>query len=375
MRVALLQRVLPHYRVGFVERLHARLATSGVELRLAYGKEHGDSRPRTVRLNAHWAVEVQNSYWGLGGAELVWQPCLDLAADSDLVIIEQSNRLLINYLLQLRRAWTRGRVAFWGHGKNMQSRAPDGWSERLKRRCMRSVDWWFAYTGLSRDFVKAAGFPETRITVVNNSIDATGLEKGLAACAHMTRSTARHALGCRTDEVALYCGALHADKRIEFLLDAACAIRRARPDFELLIVGDGPMRSLVEAAAQSHSWIHYRGMHTGEALAPYLYAAKLLLMPGLVGLVVVDSFVAGVPLVTTEFPYHSPEIAYLESGVNGVVARNDVQSYAQAVIRCMEDDALRSQLQEGCRRSARRFSLDSMVENFAGGIERCLARV
>ena len=53
---------------------------------------------------------------------------------SDLIVLIQENRLLSNYPLMIRR-WRRGqRLAYWGHGLNFQSKAPNGISERLKRK-------------------------------------------------------------------------------------------------------------------------------------------------------------------------------------------------------------------------------------------------
>ena len=47
--------------------------------------------------------------------------------------------------------------------------------------------------------------------------------------------------------------------------------------------------------------------------------SKLFLMPGLLGLAVLDAEVMGLPVVTTRYPWHSPEIAYLRDGETGVI--------------------------------------------------------
>jgi glycosyltransferase involved in cell wall biosynthesis len=217
-------------------------------------------------------------------------------------------------------------------------------------------------------------YPESRVTVVNNAIDDAGLHGAMQSLAEHDARSIAVSLGCSSEQVALFCGGLYSDKRLDFLLQAAHVIKAAVPDFELMVVGDGPDRQIIEQAAAEHSWIKYVGAKTGPEVAPYLAAAKLLLMPGLVGLVLLDSFIAGCPLVTTEFAHHSPEIAYLQPGVNGVVTRDDVTAYAAGVIGCLQDHTQLESLREGCRTSAQRYSMSAMVENFAAGIERCLAR-
>src|SRR5690349_11130674 len=145
MKVTIVQRILPHYRIAFFERLHEQLAMCGIELELVYGQELPGTVPRTVPLQAPWALQIKNRYLALGSSELIWQPCLANLRGSDLIIVEQSNRLVLNYWLQLRRSFSRPMLGFWGHGRNMQSRRPQGLRERLKTSLARHVDWWFAY--------------------------------------------------------------------------------------------------------------------------------------------------------------------------------------------------------------------------------------
>jgi hypothetical protein len=45
---------------------------------------------------------------------------------------------------------------------------------------------------------------------------------------------------------------------------------------------------------------------------PYFILSKLVLMPGLVGLAVLDASALEVPLVTTAVPYHTPELTTLK---------------------------------------------------------------
>lgn len=372
MKVTIVQRILPHYRISFVERLNEQLAMRGIELELVYGQELPGTVPRTVSLQTPWAHEIRNRYLKCGSAELVWQPCLSQMLGSDLIVVEQSNRLLLNYWLQLRRSFSRPLLGFWGHGRNLQSRNPHGPRERFKSALVRHVDWWFAYTEMSRDTVLRSGFPEERITLVNNAVDDEELRRGMHACSGIDPLEMARSLGCAGGNVALFCGGLHRDKRIDFLLSAAERVRALVPDFELLVVGDGPERSRIEEARRRLPWIHYVGAQMGEARARYFHASKLLMMPGMVGLVIVDSFIGRCPMFTTEFPFHSPEIAYLRSGYNGCMTADNLESYAQAVARHLTQSQILDGLKTGCEESARKYSLSAMVANFAGGVERCL---
>ena len=97
-------------------------------------------------------------------------------------------------------------------------------------------------------------------------------------------------------------------------------------------------------------------------------------MPGLVALAVLDSFAYGLPLVTTAVTFHSPEIAYLRDGENGVIVqeRSDPRAYAKAVVRVFRDDELRDRLTMGARADANRYSIENMAALFVDGVEQTL---
>ena len=104
----------------------------------------------------------------------------------------------------------------------------------------------------------------------------------------------------------------------------------------------------------------------------YFKVSRALLMPGLVGLAIVDSFVAGTPLFTTDIQSHSPEISYLAHGTNGVMTSFSVNHYADAVAGFFESAEQQQRLQMGCQRSVELYTLDHMVSNFTMGIKSCL---
>jgi glycosyltransferase involved in cell wall biosynthesis len=184
----------------------------------------------------------------------------------------------------------------------------------------------------------------------------------------------RNELGLNSENVAVYTGGLYPNKRIDFLLDAAILIRKTIPDFELIVIGDGPDRDRVSVAASRHPWIHDIGPKNDQAKVPYWALAKLLLMPGLVGLVVVDSFALGVPLVTTDFPYHSPEIDYLENDINGLLVPCGPSAghYATAVADLLLDPTRLERLRAGALSSSAEHTIEKMAGNFAMGVIQAL---
>jgi len=368
-RVVILQRIVPHYRLSLFDRMAARLKREGVDFEVVYGQEHPGTVPKSIHVQRDWATFARNSYVHIGGLELTYQHIPVEEFDADLVIIEHASRLLHNYTLLFRQK-KRRKLAFWGHGRDMKSNGGPG--EWLKARLLNRADWYFAYTDLSRDIVLRAGFPVERVTVTQNTIETEALQQHLDSVDHNRIPELLAADSITGKNMALFCGGLRREKKLAFLIDAAALVRAEIEDFELVVIGTGPEEGIVRAAASRYEWVHYLGPKFGHDLAPYLSSSKLLLMPGLVGLVIVDSFVAGVPLVTTDNGIHSPEIAYLENGVNGVMTDFDVKRYASAVVDLLQSPEKLEHLRAGCRSSAKHYTIHAMVENMAGGILACL---
>jgi glycosyltransferase involved in cell wall biosynthesis len=371
-RIAILQRGISRHRLPFYTTLREALAAHNVELVLVHGHFAPWDNKKGDLATIPWAKVIRNRVLRIAGLEIYWQPAMFLFRDHDLVIVEQANRLLINYLLQLFRRRTGYKLAYWGHGKDFQSANPDGWLQRFKAFYTRHVDWWFAYTDLSRQLVMKCGMPREKITVVQNSGDTDVLRQALETLNETELKRARIESGISSSNVAVYCGGLYENKRLSFMLDAAQRVRERIPDFEFLVIGDGPDAEQVKQKARKWSWLRYLGPMFGADRVPYMKLAKVQLMPGAVGLGIVDSFLLEVPLVTTDISIHGPEISYLEHGVNGLQTKDDMEVYADTVSALLQDDSRLYELKEGCRNSAKRYTVENMTNNFTVGILRCL---
>lgn len=376
IRVVVTQHRLLHYRQAFFERLRRACAARGIELRLVHGQASPFEALKNDTVGLPWADVVRNRFLRIGSVDLVWQPFPADLRDADLVVLMQENRLLSNYpwLLKLR-ARAGQRLAYWGHGRNLQSSAPDGLRERWKRWFVNRVDWWFAYTDATRAILSADGFAADRITVLDNAIDNEQFVHDLAAVDGARLQACRDRLDCRADSpVGLYCGSLYPDKRLDLLLAAADLVHAQRDDFRLVVIGDGPSRPLIDEAARSRPWLHALGVLRGVDKAAWFRVANAYLSPGAVGLHVLDAFCAGIPMITTRGARHGPEIAYLKSDHNGFIVDADAEKVADTYLALLRDPSLRERIRSAAEQDARRYTLDNMVSSFVDGIERCVGR-
>lgn len=341
----------------------------GVELDVVYGEPSATDLTRQDNAKLPWGTEVRNKYISLFGKELVWQKIPEQINDADLVIVSQENRILSNYPLLLNHVSRKLPIAYWGHGRNFQRNGARGIREWWKKGLLKHVDWWFGYTTLTSQTVIENGMPEGRVTVLNNSIDTKAFRADIEAVTLAKLSDLREQFSIGFGEpVGLYCGSLNEDKRLELLVEASDKIRETHPNFHLFVVGDGPMADYIRTSFASRPGRHYVGKQLGIEKAAFFKLARVILNPGLVGLSIVDAFAAGLPLVTMKGSKHSPEIVYLENGVNGVVAEDDIHEFSSAVIDLLNDDRRRLEMAANAQAAGDQYSIENMAENFVNGI-------
>lgn len=365
-RVVILQEYVPTYRVPFFDALRARAAKEDIDVVVACGRPNGSQNLRGDAANVGFVHHLRQHEVSVFGRRVVFRGVGDAIRGADLVILEQARRNLDSYWLLGPWRSRKTRIALWGHGRDYVRRTKS--IDRFVQRWLTSrADWFFAYTPGGVKAVTDEGFPLARTTLVQNSIDTTQLRLQVAGVvAHEMESFQReHDLRGKT---AIFVGALDESKRLPFLLEAAKAIHVAQPDFRLLVAGDGPLRREIEAWTTSESWITYLGQVGGEVKALALASAQVMAMPGRVGLVAVDSFAAGTPIVTTDWAWHAPESEYLVHGLNAIVTADAVTPFAHAVTEILADRPRLVGLSEECLAGSEQYTLEAMVENYVGGI-------
>lgn len=374
-RVTAIVANVKQYRVEFFRRLRDALAPRGVEFNVLFsaGNPVETSKQDHAPLEAPLGREIPALH-ALGHRLLLQWPSPADLRDADLVILPQASGTALTYPLLLSARLGRRKLALWGHGYNHQG-DPGALTERLKRRLAPQASWWFAYTDDVARYLRSIGVDAQRITVVENSVDTVGFARAVAALSPPALAAARRRFQLGDEgPIGLTCGALYREKQVAFLIDAAREIARLVPGFRLLVVGAGPDAHLVEAAMRAGAPLRWVGPQFGPEKALAFGLADVVLNPGLVGLGLLDAFAAGVPLVTTRTARHSPEIAYLRHGQNGLISDGSVAAFAAEVIGVLANPEHAATLRRGALASAQRYTLENMVQRFGDGILACLGR-
>lgn len=362
------------YRVPFYERLCSTLKKRGIDLVVVYGQHSRVERVEDMPPFSCGRI-IQNHYLHLGRRFLVWQPAMQHLKGADLVIVQQATRNLINYPLMVFRKVFGYKLAYWGHGRNLQASNYNSLGERMKRIYSVHVDHWFAYNDLSRDIVRNLGYPEDKITSVNNAIDTN---ESRTQWEDITL-TELHELKRKYDigeqsAIGVFCSRLYKEKRLDFLIQCVEKVKQQVSHFHFFVIGDGVDASIVKVYAEKNGeWFHWVGPMYGRKKVCYFKLAQFQLMPGLVGLHILDSLALLTPLITTRIDLHSPEIIYLENGINGIMTENSEEAYVREIVRFLQDKDYKKKLVEGCRVARKKYTIENMVSRFADGINAALS--
>jgi L-malate glycosyltransferase len=369
-KVLILYKSIPQYRIEFFNQLREKLISQNIELELIYGDTYFENRNDEVA--CEWAKFKRNKIIRLGPFKFIWQPCLKEVNTADLVIVEQANKLLINYILVLRKRLQKNKFSFWGHGLNLQS-GRNSISNLFKKLYVNEANWWFAYTKSVKDFLINNNYSSNNITVIQNSFDTKKLKAEFDSITNEEVLDLKSQCDIQIEEkVLIYCGALYKEKRLDFLVKVCDILNEKGFKFKLLIIGNGKDIEFIKQASLTRSYLKYVGPKFGRFKAAYFKLADIFLLPGAVGLAVLDSFVFQTPIVTTNYNFHGPEIDYILNGFNGIITENSISEYTIAVEELLNDSEKLLSLKNNCSGMIELYNIDIMVENFVYGVKQAL---
>lgn len=367
--VVIVQHRLLHYRVELFEKIKLKLAENDVVLHLVHGSASHFDAKRKDESTLAWAEKIKNHFFRIRGVELLWQSLPSITSNCDLLVLMQENKILSNYHHIIKRKLSGKKVGYWGHGKNLQSVKPNGVREKWKKKWLLSVDWWFAYTKSTVDYLTEQSFNAKQITCLNNAIDTDKFKQQLNDVSVSDMSEIRNQLGISENAIiGIYCGSLYKEKLLELLISAADIIKEKVENFNFIVIGDGPDANIIKNATESRSWLSMVGVKKGYEKAKYYRTAKIVLNPGLVGLHILDSLCAGLPMVTTKNALHSPEYDYLQHKANGLVLGNSPEEYSEGVVDLLHDVQLYAFLNQKCIEDSNKYTVEAMANNFCEGI-------
>jgi glycosyltransferase involved in cell wall biosynthesis len=208
----------------------------------------------------------------------------------------------------------------------------------------------------TRDELLELGFRPDRVTAIPNGIDPRFRPGGARTPAPSIVAVAR----------------LAPVKRLSLLVESVIAARERVPDLTLTIVGDGPERAALGrqvSDADAGDWISFAGRVEHDELVGLYQRSWIVASASLAegwGLSLTEAAGCATPAVATDIRGHRSSVV---DGVTGVLA--EPAELADALVRVLTDDALRTRLGQAARDRATTLTWDAS----ALGIMRVLHEV
>lgn len=214
--------------------------------------------------------------------------------------------------------------------------------------------------------------PKSRIQVIYNGIKPLTPDPDAVA-------VLRQHLGIdESDFVVGTVARLDPVKNQTMMLEAFARFHREYPDSWLLMVGDGPDRSMLENLAEKLG-ISSRTIFTGFVDRPACHLALMdifLLSSHTEGtsMTLLEAMSLGIPAVATDVGGNPEIVQHMETGI--LVPPDNADRFCEAVCALQSDPELSDRLSAGSRRVfASRFSAHAMVDQYMTVYQKALSRL
>jgi phosphatidyl-myo-inositol alpha-mannosyltransferase len=175
-------------------------------------------------------------------------------------------------------------------------------------------------------------FPDLEFTTIPNGIDAGFFSPDAEPLEEL-----------RGKRTIVFVGRFDPRNGVRHMIGAFTALRRTRDDVRLVIVGDGPLRVLVERMVPTELRTDVVFAGRVNRLRPrYLASAEILCTPcslASFGMVLLEGMSAGLPVVASRLPGFE---LVMRDGVDGLMVdrSDDEVGFAAALDRLLEDPSL-----------------------------------
>ncbi|MFZ3059377.1 MAG: glycosyltransferase family 4 protein [Candidatus Methanoperedens sp.] len=163
----------------------------------------------------------------------------------------------------------------------------------------------------------------------------------------------------------IFVGRLIREKNVDVLLEAVANVRETMPGVKCHIIGDGPEKErLVELAFNlglSQNVRFFEFIEYDDVIAK-IKSSKILALPSSregFGIVVIEAFACGVPVITVKCPWNA---AYeLVNEKTGIVVNLEAAEIGSAICSLIKDASHRERMADAAKNEAEKYDWDKIA--------------
>ncbi len=278
--------------------------------------------------------------WAKGGRIIRW---MKQQAISAVVVMGYNDPARVRLI---RWCYRQGVPCFLRADSNLRNESGSAWKLALKRWMVPRVLSWCSGVmpcgSLGKAFFEKYGVPPEKIFLCPfvsdlDKIQAITPETIDAVMARFGLSKARRRV--------VYSGRLVAHKRVDLLIDGFVSIAQRRPEWDVLIVGDGPMRQALQAKvpASLASRVTWTGFLDQQDTVSALYrACDVMVHPSdrePWALVIGEALAAGLAVISSDVVGAAADL--VKPGGNGFVfPTGDLPTFTKQLLEATDPDRI-----------------------------------
>ena len=272
----------------------------------------------------------------------------------------------------LERPWPEDYRPGWTRSVAARSRAARAARRAVLRMLLRLTRRAFCIGTAALEVYEMLGAPRRKLGVVPYCCDIARYED----VAPKAIERVRRGLDLRGKITFLFSGQLIERKAVDVLLNAFNRLAGERQDVALVLLGDGPLRSSLQALVPPahHGRIHFSGHVAYTDIPAYFKAADVFVFPSRHdgwGVVINEACAASLPIVTTNAVGAARDLVV--DGYNGfVLERDDTEAFYRKMKHLAENPAQARVMGERSHEIVQKFSLPAGVDLFCENVEAAL---
>ncbi len=244
-----------------------------------------------------------------------------------------------------------------GHGGDVTS-LNKGICRKLKIRCLQKATHVTVVSKPLKDIVQEL-VPELDVSVISMGVDTKKFDRKYYKSDYF---------GQNGKKVVLFVGRLAEKKGVCYLIEAMKNV-----DALLVIVGDGPLRKVLEEQAKAlGDKVRFLGSKTHEELKTVYASADIFVAPSItadngdkegLGLVILEAMTSGLAVVASD----SGGIAQIvENGKNGILVKEkDSRSITGAINKILENEEFAKTIVENSKKKIKEYDYSEIAGKYA----------
>ena len=383
IKVAISQRIIPHYRVPVFTELARR---NNIDLTVYYGK--GFKTGASVNseniegFNSVKLFTIFLSFLNKKNKQLiVFHPTLLfhlLIRRFDIVIVEPSTNIF-NDIFIFGYCKIFNKKFIWYEAGAVPKK-----NRTFYRKLMdpvidiltKSSNAFITYNSFADQYlIDSFNIPSEKIFRAQNTLDTSKISKDIYLFKNQVKAL-RSKLEIIDTKVALFIGGIEKRKRINNLITAVSNVNKMGIKTKTIIVGDGQDMNWVKTNMNKEevSSTIFVGKHIDDAVL-YILLSDVVVLPAQGGLSINHAFACGKPFIgTTETvsPGTNSIYDYIKDGINGFVIKvDDVGDLTDRLYQLFSDDSLYKKACQEALKSSKYLTVPRMVDGIENAITYC----